>query len=549
MRDGQATTHPIAGTRWRGATEEEDLLLEKELRTDEKERAEHVMLVDLGRNDLGRVCEPGTVKVHSFFSVERYSHVMHLVSTVTGTLRADRNAFDAVTACFPAGTLSGAPKPRAMEIIEELEPTRRGLYGGIVGYLDFAGDADTAIAIRTALVRDGVAYVQAGGGIVADSDPVAEDNECLNKARAVLSAVATAATMGRRGRAVVPAGAPAAGHGSADRPAGVSRATSPVPPPGSGPADGPGRGPSGPAPGPAGSPGRPRCGWCAPGWRGGGVALGGSVAVWFAVRPPGRPPVELTGAEVSRVPGAVALLALAGVAAVVATRGIAASRVGLLLARPGRRSPRSRCAGCSAIRSPPASAASGLPSCRPGSVEALRGSRSMPTAGSAARRAGAALLLAVGLFVLVSEPRLAHLGARYGAPARRRGRARPGPGRLAGAGRRPRSHRRPAPRRGGTILATAAGAALSSMVSPSRPRHLWSVTGGRSGPGSDSNREEAAAHGATAEAAFSSPSWRASGRTSRCARPRSTSARSSAGPPPRRRRWTCWPRCGPRASG
>ena len=212
VRDGQATTHPIAGTRWRGATEEEDLLLEKELRTDEKERAEHVMLVDLGRNDLGRVCEPGTVKVHSFFSVERYSHVMHLVSTVTGTLRADCNAFDAVTACFPAGTLSGAPKPRAMEIIEELEPTRRGLYGGIVGYLDFAGDADTAIAIRTALVRDGVAYVQAGGGIVADSDPVAEDNECLNKARAVLSAVATAATLGQ----------PRTGHVTAAAPAGVT---------------------------------------------------------------------------------------------------------------------------------------------------------------------------------------------------------------------------------------------------------------------------------------------------------------------------------------
>ncbi len=195
VRDGQATTHPIAGTRWRGATEEEDALLEKDLRTDEKERAEHVMLVDLGRNDLGRVCRPGSVKVHSFFSVERYSHVMHLVSTVTGTLRDDATAFDAVTACFPAGTLSGAPKPRAMEIIEELEPTRRGLYGGIVGYLDFAGDADTAIAIRTAFVRDGVAYVQAGGGIVADSDPVAEDAECLNKARAVLSAIATAGTL------------------------------------------------------------------------------------------------------------------------------------------------------------------------------------------------------------------------------------------------------------------------------------------------------------------------------------------------------------------
>jgi anthranilate synthase component 1 len=195
VRDGVATTHPIAGTRWRGADEEEDQLLEKDLRTDEKERAEHVMLVDLGRNDLGRVCAPGTVKVSSFFAVERYSHVMHLVSTVTGKLAAGRTAFDAVAACFPAGTLSGAPKPRAMAIIDELEPTRRGLYGGVVGYLDFAGDADTAIAIRTALVRDGVAYVQAGGGIVADSDPVAEDTESLNKARAVLSAIAAAATM------------------------------------------------------------------------------------------------------------------------------------------------------------------------------------------------------------------------------------------------------------------------------------------------------------------------------------------------------------------
>jgi len=201
--DGQATTHPIAGTRWRGATEEEDELLEKDLRHDEKERSEHVMLVDLGRNDLGRVCEPGTVKVRNFFSVERYSHVMHLVSTVTGRLRADRNAVDAVLSCFPAGTLSGAPKVRAMQVIDELEPTRRGLYGGIVGYLDFAGNADTAIAIRTALVRDGRAYVQAGGGIVADSDPEAEDTECLNKARAVLSAVATASTL-RRPAAATP---------------------------------------------------------------------------------------------------------------------------------------------------------------------------------------------------------------------------------------------------------------------------------------------------------------------------------------------------------
>ncbi|TCK24975.1 anthranilate synthase component I [Pseudonocardia endophytica] len=193
--DGRATTHPIAGTRWRGATDEEDQQLEKDLRSDDKERAEHLMLVDLGRNDLGRVCEPGSVKVHNFFSVERYSHVMHLVSTVTGLLRGDRTAFDAVLACFPAGTLSGAPKVRAMQVIDRLEPTRRGLYGGIVGYLDFAGNADTAIAIRTGLIRNGTAYVQAGGGIVADSDPEAEDTETLNKARAVLSAVAAAGSL------------------------------------------------------------------------------------------------------------------------------------------------------------------------------------------------------------------------------------------------------------------------------------------------------------------------------------------------------------------
>jgi anthranilate synthase component I len=195
VRDGRATTHPIAGTRWRSADPEEDALLEKDLLADEKERAEHVMLVDLGRNDLGRVCKPGTVHVVDFFRVERYSHVMHIVSTVTGELAEGKTAFDAVAACFPAGTLSGAPKPRAMELIEELEPTRRGLYGGVVGYLDFAGDGDTAIAIRTALVRDGIAYVQAGAGIVADSDPIAEDTECVNKAGAVLAAIATAETM------------------------------------------------------------------------------------------------------------------------------------------------------------------------------------------------------------------------------------------------------------------------------------------------------------------------------------------------------------------
>jgi len=187
-------THPIAGTRPRGSTPEHDHALEEELLADEKERAEHLMLVDLGRNDLGRVCAPGTVEVVDFMTVRRYSHVMHLESTVVGRLAPGRTAFDALCACFPAGTLSGAPKPRAMEIIEELEPTRRGLYGGVVGYLDFAGDLDAAIAIRTALLRDGVAYVQAGGGIVADSDPVAEDAETRNKAAAALRAVAVAET-------------------------------------------------------------------------------------------------------------------------------------------------------------------------------------------------------------------------------------------------------------------------------------------------------------------------------------------------------------------
>ncbi|WP_234285728.1 chorismate-binding protein, partial [Streptomyces venezuelae] len=195
VEDGHALLHPIAGTRHRGATPQEDHDLAEELLADPKERAEHLMLVDLGRNDLGRVCTPGSVEVVDFMSVERYSHVMHIVSTVTGEVAEGRTAFDVLTACFPAGTLSGAPKPRAMQIIEELEPSRRGLYGGCVGYLDFAGDADTAIAIRTALLRDGTAYVQAGAGVVADSDPVAEDNECRNKAAAVLRAVHTANRM------------------------------------------------------------------------------------------------------------------------------------------------------------------------------------------------------------------------------------------------------------------------------------------------------------------------------------------------------------------
>jgi anthranilate synthase component I len=192
---GKAMLHPIAGTRPRGTTPEEDAALAAELLADPKERAEHLMLVDLGRNDLGRVCVAGTVEVIDFMSIERYSHVMHIVSTVVGSLPSNCAALDVLTAGFPAGTVSGAPKPRAMEIIEELEPTRRGLYAGAVGYVGFSGDLDTAIAIRTALLRDGVAYVQAGAGIVADSDPAAEDAECRNKAAAVLRAIAAAETL------------------------------------------------------------------------------------------------------------------------------------------------------------------------------------------------------------------------------------------------------------------------------------------------------------------------------------------------------------------
>jgi anthranilate synthase component 1 len=187
--------HPIAGSRPRGATPEDDNALATEMLADPKERAEHVMLVDLARNDLGRVCAPGTVEVVDFMSVERYSHIMHIVSTVVGQVDAGRDALDVLAATFPAGTLSGAPKVRAMEIIEEFEPTRRGLYGGVVGYIDFAGDLDTAIAIRTAVVRDGTVYVQAGAGLVADSDPATEDAECQHKANTVLSAVAIAESL------------------------------------------------------------------------------------------------------------------------------------------------------------------------------------------------------------------------------------------------------------------------------------------------------------------------------------------------------------------
>ena len=188
-------TWPIAGTRPRGATPQEDVALEHELIADAKERAEHVMLVDLARNDLGRVCEIGTVKVSDMMGIERYSHVMHIVSSVTGKLRDGLGPVDVLRAVFPAGTVSGAPKVRAMEIIDELEPTRRGPYAGAVGYLDFSGNLDTCIAIRTVVLKDGVAYVQAGAGIVADSVPANEEEETRNKAGALLGAVRAASQM------------------------------------------------------------------------------------------------------------------------------------------------------------------------------------------------------------------------------------------------------------------------------------------------------------------------------------------------------------------
>jgi anthranilate synthase component 1 len=189
MEDGIVTMRPIAGTTRRGSTEEEDNELAKELLSDPKERAEHVMLVDLGRNDVGRVCEYGSVKVDELMVIEKYSHVMHIVSNVVGKLRGDKDAYDVLRACLPAGTVSGAPKVRAMEIIDELEPSRRGSYAGAVGYFSFSGNSDTAIAIRTILIKDGVAYIQAGGGVVADSVPEKEYQETLNKAKACMKAI------------------------------------------------------------------------------------------------------------------------------------------------------------------------------------------------------------------------------------------------------------------------------------------------------------------------------------------------------------------------
>ncbi|MEE2825243.1 MAG: anthranilate synthase component I [Planctomycetota bacterium] len=187
--DGQMTVRPLAGTRWRGKTECEDQELERQLLADEKERAEHVMLVDLGRNDVGRVAEYGSIELPDLMVVERYSHVMHISSTVTGQLREDCDAFDALMASLPAGTVSGAPKVRAMQIIDEIEPQRRGPYAGAVGYFDYSQNMDTCIALRTMVIKAGKAYIQAGAGIVADSDPTAEYRETLNKAKGLLRAI------------------------------------------------------------------------------------------------------------------------------------------------------------------------------------------------------------------------------------------------------------------------------------------------------------------------------------------------------------------------
>jgi anthranilate synthase component 1 len=189
VEDGDISYHPIAGTRPRGKDTADDKALENELKNDAKEQAEHLMLVDLGRNDVGRISEPGTVKVTQFMDIERYSHVIHLVSHVQGKLRQGMTSYDALRSCFPAGTTTGAPKIRAMEIIAELEPEKRGPYAGAVGYFDFKGNLDTAIAIRTMVIKDGNAYTQAGGGVVADSVPANEYHEALNKMKAVMSAI------------------------------------------------------------------------------------------------------------------------------------------------------------------------------------------------------------------------------------------------------------------------------------------------------------------------------------------------------------------------
>lgn len=192
LEDGTLHTFPLAGTRPRGETDEQDMALERELLADDKECAEHNMLVDLGRNDLGRMSKIGTVQVEKYMSIERFSHVMHIGSTVSGQIREDKDALDAVSAVLPAGTLSGAPKIRACEIIDELEQVKRGIYGGAIGYIDFTGNLDTCIAIRIAYAKNGKVFVCSGAGIVADSVPENEYQECLNKAKAVVRAIETA---------------------------------------------------------------------------------------------------------------------------------------------------------------------------------------------------------------------------------------------------------------------------------------------------------------------------------------------------------------------
>jgi anthranilate synthase component I len=206
VEEGEVTVRPIAGTRPRGATDAKDAALERELLADPKEVAEHLMLIDLGRNDVGRVAQTGSVKLTEKMAIERYSHVMHIVSNVTGRLSPGLDALDALAATFPTGTLTGAPKVRAMEIIDELEPVKRGIYGGAVGYLSWDGNMDMAIAIRTAVIKDGQVHVQAGAGVVADSRPEAEWDETMNKARALMRAAELAARPLRTG-AVSRAGA------------------------------------------------------------------------------------------------------------------------------------------------------------------------------------------------------------------------------------------------------------------------------------------------------------------------------------------------------
>lgn len=299
----RAVVHPPAGTRPRGATPEQDVLLAHELRSDPKEQAEHVMLVDLARNDLGRVCVPGTVDVADFMRVEQYSHVMHLVSTVFGQLRPGARALDVLRASFPAGTVSGAPKPSAMTIIESLEPSRRSLYAGTVGYVDVGGDMDMAIAIRTAVLHQGKAYVQAGAGIVADSDPRTEQAECENKAAAVLQAIAAAASL---------------------RPAGRHRA---------------GRGGNAAAPSMSRPAAAPRhelalaVGLCVLASAGALIAAGRTWAVGTVGALPPLPArdLALTAAQAGAPVSGLAVLGLAGGVAVVAARGWLRVAVGVLL--------------------------------------------------------------------------------------------------------------------------------------------------------------------------------------------------------------------------